>query len=575
MDTRGPSVEPPAPSEPSGPREPPAPSAQAPAAPWWHALRLESPRETLAYWAGTFAVVLGITLPRISPLVDYPHHLALAELVRRLLFVPDAPEHSRFALNLYTYNGGFHVLTALLGLVMPMEVAGRVVVGGSLVLMAGAVLALLRSLGRPASHAALFVPALFSFSVVWGFLNFALGLALALLTLAVAARTTLHGVTLRRALATAALGFATACTHVLATLVLVCAGTLLSLELAARSGEAVGALRRLKLVVGRPFVALAPLLPAALFCVSVFRTQYAWAPHLHETPAVQPGSPAMLAKLMGFSSFVTGAYTDRSDQALVGAALGTLLLCLWSPWSPPAETPAAARELPADGAPAPWSLFLFGMGAFLLIPFEFVGTHYVYQRFAVVAMLGLVVAVPSPPEALLGFVRGVRVLFPLVAGALALVHGARFHAATHELAELIDELPPGHDVTGVIYEGKDAGIAFDTLAHAHAYYAARYGGEASYHFARYLSLPVRYLPGRYPGWPLSMWENRPEAFDVRCNYARRFPLVIAKVPARLGSDESRVRALLFRDEASVPELVGRRGVYWAFDTSDVFPSGVP
>ena len=77
-------------------------------------------------------------IPRLLPMVDYPQHLGIAEILRRL-FDASAPEHQSFSPNWFTYNALFHLLTALLGSVVGVETAGRVVVGLALVGLGGSV----------------------------------------------------------------------------------------------------------------------------------------------------------------------------------------------------------------------------------------------------------------------------------------------------------------------------------------------------------------------------------------------------------------------------------------------------
>src|SRR5271165_6839270 len=141
-------------------------------------LVLDSGRATLLYWGSTALVIGGLFDTQLLPCVDYPQHLALSDIARRLSD-PAAPERAEYQLNYFTYNGLFHIVVARLGTLLPIELAGRLVVAASLGAMAAAVLALVRTLGRPPVHAALFTPILFSFSVGWGFANYVLATAIA------------------------------------------------------------------------------------------------------------------------------------------------------------------------------------------------------------------------------------------------------------------------------------------------------------------------------------------------------------------------------------------------------------
>ena len=116
-------------------------------------LTLDTPAATRLYWTAVALVISGLFVTRLLPCVDYAQHLALSDVARRLSD-PAAPEQAAYQLNYFTYNGLFHVLVAWLARVVPIELAGRVVVALSLAGMAGAVLALVKVLRRPPVHAA-------------------------------------------------------------------------------------------------------------------------------------------------------------------------------------------------------------------------------------------------------------------------------------------------------------------------------------------------------------------------------------------------------------------------------------
>src|SRR6185437_9069868 len=191
-----------------------------------------------------------------------PQHLALADVARRLLS-PQAPEHALFELNFFTYYGLVHLVLAVLSLAVPIEIAGKLVLGGALVAMAASVRSLLRELGRPPVYAALFVPMLFSFSVSWGFLNYVVALAIAFATLGTIARA-MRAPGPGPAIRIGAASLACAMTHPLAMLVLWIFSAPMALELALRST------RRLAPALRRTAVALAPTALGGAWCAVVY-----------------------------------------------------------------------------------------------------------------------------------------------------------------------------------------------------------------------------------------------------------------------------------------------------------------
>ena len=95
----------------------------------WHAAlgwaKLETPLLTGAFWlaAGAFALAFWVT--PLPPCIDYPQHLALGAIVRRLMD-PSSPEHQLYEFTPLIYNGLFHVAAALLSLVFSPETAGKI-----------------------------------------------------------------------------------------------------------------------------------------------------------------------------------------------------------------------------------------------------------------------------------------------------------------------------------------------------------------------------------------------------------------------------------------------------------------
>ncbi|MEO7095957.1 MAG: hypothetical protein ABI175_22035, partial [Polyangiales bacterium] len=60
-----------------------------------HYLVLETRWATAAYWTSIALIVVAVLVPRLLPCTDYPQHLALADIARRLSD-PSAPEHASY-----------------------------------------------------------------------------------------------------------------------------------------------------------------------------------------------------------------------------------------------------------------------------------------------------------------------------------------------------------------------------------------------------------------------------------------------------------------------------------------------
>ena len=534
-------------------------------------LVLDTRRATLVYWAGVAFVVAGLFVPRLLPCVDYPQHLALSDVARRL-GDPAAPENSEYQLNYFTYNALFHVLVALLSRVVAVELAGRVVLALSLAGMAGAVVALVRVLRRPPVYAALFTPVLFSFSVGWGFVNYVLATAIAAWTLVLVARAAVRP-TARLAAGVAALGLACAFAHVLATIILCVVAAALACELAWRSasrGKAPGRPGPAR-VACRAAVATSPLLLGCIYCVLVYRKQYAWAPWLYHDPVLEGTAPPLWRKVVFFGRHALGLFRDGSDQVFLWTAVVVIAAAAWLAWRRRREDDATNGDLQPIVAP-----FVALTLAYLATPTVIIGTHLVFQRLGQWVVLGALLAAPGFPASVASRVhRGILAL-AVLAGVNVTIHCTLYARETDDASRVIDDLPAGRAATAVIWEPGTRAFRSATLTHLAAYYAARKHGEWAFAFARYLSVPVRFRSGSQPAWPARGWEFKGPAYDPRCKYARAFPLVIVEAPGGVPEDasgEAALRKLVFKQDGDAVKLLSHHGRYWAFDTTGLPDDG--
>lgn len=534
-------------------------------------LVLDSRGATLGYWASVALVIAGLFVTKLLPCVDYPQHLALSDVARRLAN-PAAPEHAEYQLNYFTYNGLFHVVVARLSMVLPVELAGRIVIGTSLLAMAAAVIALVRVLRRPPAYAALFTPILFSFSVGWGFVNYVLACAIAAWALVFVARAAIRPTFLAVA-SVAVLGLACAFAHVLAMLILCLFAAALGLEAAWRAAPANRSRwwRALRIVLCAA-AAVTPLILGCIYCVEVYRQQYDWDPKMYRDPTIEGSAPPLVEKVIWFGAFATDLYHDGSDQVILWGAVAVMG---WSAML--AYKRRSAWDHPREPTPPIVAPFVVMALAYFATPMVLVGTHLIFPRLSQWAVLGAVLATPRFLEtdrsarARLWMLR-----LGLLAGINTILHCAFFSWETREASQLIDDLPAGRAATAVIWEPWTFAFRNGALTHLAAYYAARKHGRWAFAFARYLSVPVRFKPNCQPAWPARGWEFSAEDYDPRCKYARAFPLVIVKAPAELPRDASAegvVRYLVFKQDARAVKLLSHHGAYWAFDTEGLPDDG--
>jgi hypothetical protein len=549
---------------PTEPREPwPLPAR------WVDHLTLDSVGLTRLYWTGVALVVSGLFVTKLLPCVDYAQHLALSDIARRLQD-PASPEHAYYQLNYFTYNGLFHFIVARLSLALPIELAGRLVVTGSLVATAGAVVALVRVLRRPPEYAALFTPILFSFSLGWGFVNYVLATAIAMWTLVFVAHAAVRPSLVALA-AVGVLGFVCAFAHVLAMLILCATSAALALELAWRTAPESSAAWRVCRTILRATLVVFPLAIGCVYCIAVYQRQYAWDPNMYRDPTIEGTAPAVWEKVVYFSAYATDLFGDSTDQIVLWV---TVFVMGWS-----ARLAWQARRgfvLEPEASPRIVAPFVVLTIAYFATPMVLIGTHLIFPRLAQWTILGGLLATPRFPPALAARARFWIPRLGIVAGVNTVLHCALFSGETSDASATIDDLPPGRAVTAVIWEPWTAAFRNGMLTHLAAYYAARKHGRWAFAFARYLSVPVRFKPGGQPAWPARGWEFDGEAYDPRCKYARAFPLVIIKAPAQLPRDatgEPLLRKLVFKEDAQAVTLLSHHGRYWAFDTTGLPEDG--
>ncbi|GEM_PF-1956851 len=540
------------------------------AARWVSGLSLDSRSDTLLYWGGVALVLLGLFVSRLLPCVDYPQHLALSDVARRLGDA-NAPERRQYELNVFTYNGLFHLVVARLSILLPIEVAGRLVLAASLAATAAAVVALLKASRRPPEYAALFTPVLFSFSAGWGFANYVLATAVAAWALVFVARAAIRP-RWQPAVAVGALGLMCAFAHVLAMIILCVLATALALELGWRhSNGSAPPGRRIARAVLRAAVAVVPLAIGCAYCVAVYRRQYPWDPNMYRDPTIEGSAPPAWQKIVMFGSFALDLFGDATDQVILFIALGVMAWSAVVAW----RQSRSGRRVPECSSPMLLPLVATTI-AYFATPMVLFGTHLIFPRLGQWLVLAAILATPRFPPDLAARGRGYVLRLGVVTGLNFLAHCALFAWETNDASAVIDELPMGGAATAVIWEPWTLAFRNGTLTHLAAYYAARKHGQWAFAFARYLSVPVRFKPNSQPAWPARGWEFDAEAYDPRCKYARAFPLVIIKAPdqvARDASGESVVRTLVFKKDAAVARLLSHHGKFWAFDTAGLPEDG--
>ena len=502
------------------------------------------------YWGCAFVFVAALWRVHTLPFVDYPQHLALAASLRRMAHA-GAPERLLFDTNLASYNSLFHVLVAALNFVLPIDDAGKVVVGGYFLLMAGAALALLRATGRPRARAFLLFTVLAGFSLAWGFVNFGLGLAIELFALA----RLLDGLTTRPLrwkwdVKTALIALLGAYAHLMAA-ALVFALALTVIVAAVQSERDPFALR-----IGRAVRRGVPFLPAIAYCLAITVRQSAASYRSFEYASAEGNDVFALIKVRSFADYAAGLRADGRDAKLVSAALFLLFI-------------SAVLRDPEDKRPSflRW-MWIASAALYVVVPHVCWATNFVFQRISFMVAL---TAILWAPRALPRFEWPLRVMFVTLGVSAAGNFFVAMNNVRPELADLDDILsvaPPGRRILGLVWAPTTQVMAQPVLLHAAAYYVARSGGESAFSFSRFMSLPVHYRAETLPPVPPKDFEWQPDSYDPNAAYAHYFDLVLVKT-ATAGEDTP--RAKIWGLHAGYVEELAHRGQWWLFEAKGLLP----
>jgi hypothetical protein len=517
----------------------------APRRPFWEAFAVETAPLTAAYWGTALLFSLAFWVAIFPPLIDYPQHVAVGALLRRMAD-PASPEQNLYDVNLVTYNGGFHLLIAALSFVVRPETAGRILMSVYPPAFAYAALSLVRVASRPRWYAFLALPITFSFAVGWGFANYVLAVPFVLMTYAVWLRA--HrgepGQMWKVMLASLFLSY----THVLATL---CLCLMIGVTgFASFASSSNGPRARVLALIKLPLA----VWPAVLWSVIVFvRNRY--SPHANWEGWDDGIDDPLWYKLLHVTSYSVGNFADHSDQKLFAGA-AAILIILWQ-WPRQKTRAESAMKLLA----ITWGVL------YCVIPKVFIATWFIFERFPTFFWAFTVAAAPVA----LGTFSLQRWLKPLsvgvaVAAALnTIVHLARI-PDQEDASAILDEIPEGKRVIAVTWSNTGYPvIGREMWVHLLAYYQARRSGMIAYSFAKFESMPVHYALGKVPPVIPGGMEWDAAKYDPFAPYARFWDTVLVRTPDSAPWVDPRVRT--FRSAAAGVRLLTHHGRFWLYDAS--------
>ena len=495
---------------------------------------------------------------RYLPFLDLPQHLGLAAIVTRY-----HDPATRFA-HYYTIDPqitpywGYYGAMWLLGQVVPLELANRLLFTAYAVGTPLAAAYLLASFGRDRRWAVLTLPLVFNTNLFFGFATFLLSIPLFLVGLGLAER---HLAADRaeapRALLLAGVAALAFLFHAQTYLLLCACALLLAVIHGLRRGLRFGAAR------------CAPFLPSLALFASWFGRSFAAAGHAgveehtmrHRTYGAVGGLGAVYEPVRvvveKLPERLVGAFTDRSDQRLALALLAVFAAALVTSYAraPVSEVGATARAdlspSQRDGAGTLQRLLLAHrcdllvlalLASYFLAPMEISGQWYINPRHLVFAALALPLLLGRPARGWRAVLAGAGAAIAVLACANAAAKVRAFQEQVGAFDVVARELPPGGRVLGLPFDNGAAGsVRTWPLLHFACFEQILAGGDVGFSFAGLPSIPVRYRPGMQAPHP---YEWFPEQFDWASMGQFYDAFLVSGTPRGRGGEELRRNAVV-------------------------------
>jgi hypothetical protein len=485
---------------------------------WIAADRGERAFTVVVLGVAAIALTMPLATVRWLPFVDYPQHLGTIAAIHGA----GDPIFDRYFVVEYarTQYLLLYVLGDLLAYPFGAEGAGRVTAILSIATLPLAVGYFLREHGRPALLGALATPVAMHAYVFWGFLNYAAGMALALVAVGAAARvarapTRAHGVFL----AVAALLCFYAHAQLYAWM-----GIAALVQLAAMA-PALGRARALRATLVSAVAAL-PSIAGLLWWLrasNVIERGEAGARSGHAAQVAAEGGGPQFAPVAetvrGWLSHSFDVYRDGSGVHLGVAFFAIALLVIAARgWRRKGDVASPSGVPNGNGyvdSSAPELVLVASFALYLFAPFSYRLIEPINHRFLPLALALVPVLGPRLPlDRPLRF--GLGAILVGLAIATGQVHAARFSETDREMGNLagaLGQTEPGHRLLGLELDPQSAIVPLPIYLHAHQYYQARVGGLACFGFVEFPKSPVQYAEGAAPPPFPPRFEWTPQRYD--------------------------------------------------------------
>lgn len=206
-----------------------------------------------------------------------------------------------------------------------------------------------------------------------------------------------------------------------------------------------------------------------------------------------------------------------------------------------------------------WILLLVSVALFFGAPHFILGTAFIYQRFAVFFIPGLLLALDRSSDQNSRHAVWSSSIAPAVAIILLVATGVRFWRFNIEaggLTGVLAQIPRGARLLYLPLDHRSAASPFPVYLHSGMWHQVRQGGVTDFSFARFHMNRFRYCDGAAPPLPLN-FEWRPEGFDWQHHWGDQFDYFLV----RSARDS---REVLFKTAVDRVTLVDQRGEWWLF-----------
>lgn len=464
----------------------------------WTWLRQRTDLERAVLLASAASVAAPLVIVDKVPFVDYPEHIAQIATFAHFFDWRFHPYY-KLALGQSEYFG-FYMPSALLAMLFGTEVGTRLFTILSLASLPISLALFLSVHGRDRLSAAANACVAFTLCTFWGFMNFEVGVTVAILALTAQAAL-IQRPTLRRAalFAAAAVGVFYCHTYVYVWFVAACAVQLLAMapRLPWRTS------------LKAAWMSLAGGVPsglAALYWLHASRflergeigDRMGTVSNVHYNPLRFATLSVSLDQWLS-NSF--GVYSDGSGRTIAVAFLwliGALLAIRVALWL------VHSRRLRDIAIGAPEALCVFSGLLYLVGPRWFMNVDIINDRYIIIAFA--LAPVFGPVRWFDGrwtrYVRtGVAACLVAFCGYVASVHISHFRDVDKEMGDLDEALAhtaPGKRLLGLIYDTASAQIPLPVFLHAHQYYQAHVGGMAAWSCVELAHSPILYRDGAAP-----------------------------------------------------------------------------